>query len=161
MQQQAHRGFVSWDGLGASVSFACAVHCAALPIVFGMLPGVQMALRSVNHDWHGLAQFLLWTHEAERLVVSVVVLFAALVLGAGFRRHGRRHVVAVGLGAATLMLLGAFGHWHGEDAWHVVLQVAGGFGIAAAHVLNLRALHAMDPGHERHSHGWRALIGSA
>lgn len=157
MQQHSHRGFVSWDGLGASVSFVCALHCAALPLVFGLLPGVQMALQSVNHEWHGLAQFLLWTHDIERLVVGVVLVYASLVLGIGFRRHGQRKVLAVGAAAAALMAAGAFGHWHGEDLFHVALQVLGGVGIATAHVLNLRALHRIDPEHRFHAHGLKAL----
>ena len=64
-----HRGAVYWDGLGASVSLACAVHCAALPLAFSLLPSLQLALTSWDPQWQGLAQWLLWTHEAERLVV--------------------------------------------------------------------------------------------
>ena len=135
-----HRGAVYWDGLGASVSLACAVHCAALPLVFSLLPSLQLALTSWDPQWQGLAQWLLWTHEAERLVVSTVLLFAAVVLTRGFLAHRSRWPLMVAACAAAMMALGAFGHWHSDDLWHVGLQVMGGLGIAAAHVLNWRSL---------------------
>ncbi len=137
----SHRGSVNWDGLGAGVSFACAIHCAALPLVFGLLPGVQLMLRSWDSQWHGLAQWLLWSHEAERLVVSTVMVFAAIVLTRGFLRHRQRLPLIVALIAGGSMGVGAFGHWHSEDLLHVVLQVIGGLGMAAAHILNFRRLH--------------------
>lgn len=136
----SHRGSVNWDGLGAGVSIACAVHCAALPLVFGLLPGMQLALRSVDAEWQGLAQWLLWSHEAERLVVSTVILFAAVVLARGYLSHRVRLPLLLAAVAAGLMAVGAFGHWHSDDLTHVVLQVAGGLGIASAHILNLRSL---------------------
>lgn len=135
-----HRGSVNWDGLGAGVSIACAVHCAALPLVFGLLPGVQLALRSWDSQWHGLAQWLLWSHEAERLVVSAVIVFAAVVLLRGYQRHRQRLPLSVAAVATALMAAGAFGHWHSEDLAHVMLQVVGGLGVASAHILNLRSL---------------------
>lgn len=135
-----HRGAVYWDGLGASVSLACAVHCAALPLAFSLLPSLQLALTSWDPQWHGLAQWLLWTHEVERLVVSTVLLFAAVVLTRGFLAHRSRMPLAVAAAAAVMMGFGAFGHWHSNDLWHVGLQVLGGLGIAAAHVLNWRSL---------------------
>jgi hypothetical protein len=138
----AHRGSVNWDGLGAGVSIACAVHCAALPLVFGLLPGLQLALRSWDSQWHGLAQWLLWSHEAERVVVSTVIAFAAIVLIRGFLRHRRRLPLMVAMVAGSLMAGGAFGHWHSENLTHIVMQVVGGLGMAAAHMLNFRKLHA-------------------
>lgn len=136
----SHRGSVNWDGLGAGVSIACAVHCAALPLVFGLLPGVQLALRSWDSEWHGLAQWLLWSHEAERLVVSTVIIFATVVLWRGFQRHRERLPLVVASVSAMSMALGAFGHWHSDDLAHVALQVVGGLGVASAHILNLRGL---------------------
>jgi hypothetical protein len=136
----AHQGSVNWDGLGAGVSIACAIHCAALPLVFGLLPGVQLALRSWDSQWHGLAQWLLWSHEAERLVVSSVIVFAAVVLIRGFLSHRERFPLLLATIAGAFMASGAFGHWHSEDLLHVSLQVIGGLGMAAAHIFNLRSL---------------------
>ncbi len=135
-----HRGAVYWDGLGAGVSLACAVHCAALPLVFSLLPSLQLALTSWDPQWQGLAQWLLWTHEAERLVVSTVLLFAAVVLTRGFLAHRSRWPLMVAACAAAMMAPGASGHWHSDDLWHVGMQGLGGLGIAAAHVLNWRSL---------------------
>lgn len=136
----SHRGAVNWDGLGAGVSIACAIHCAALPLVFGLLPGVQLAMRSWDTEWQGLAQWLLWSHEAERMVVSTVIVFASIVLVRGFLQHRERLPLIVAVFAGALMATGAFGHWHSDDLLHISLQVIGGLGMAAAHVLNLRRL---------------------
>ena len=141
-----HRGSVSWDGLGAGVSLACALHCAALPLVFGLLPGLQMALLSWDSQWQGLAQWLLWSHEAERFVVGTVLIFATLVLTRGFVRHRNRWPIAIASLAGAMMAAGAFGHWHDQDLLHVSLQVAGGLGVATAHILNLRALRLAGQG---------------
>ena len=139
-QHPSHRGSVSLDGLGAGVSLACAVHCAAVPLIFGLIPSLQLALRSWDHEWQTLAQWLLWTHEIERVFVSIVVLFASTVLIRGFLRHRQRAPLVVAAFAALGMISGAFGHWHNDDLLHVLLQVSGGLGIAAAHILNLRSL---------------------
>ncbi len=143
-----HRGAISLDTLGAGASLACAIHCAALPLMFGLLPGVQLALSALAPDWQGLASILLWSHEAERLVVSTVIVFAALVLGFGYFRHRSRAPLSVAVGASILMVIGAFGHWTVHDTTHVWFQVGGGLGIALAHLLNMRALHR----HQRESH---------
>ncbi len=142
MRLHASKGAVSWDGLGAGVSFACAVHCALLPLAFALLPSLNLALRSFNHEWHGLAQWLLWTHEAERIMASVVVAFAMTVLSAGFAKHRRHSALIVGAVGALMLLVGAFAHWHHSQWLHVALQVCGGLTVAAAHVLNLRLLRA-------------------
>jgi hypothetical protein len=146
----SHRGSVSLDGLGAGVSLACALHCAAVPLLFGLLPSVQLALRSWGTEWQGLAAWLLWTHDAERIFVTFIVLFAASVLVRGFLLHRHRSPLMMAAVAASAMLAGAFGHWHSDDLFHVVLQVSGGLGIAAAHILNLRSLRR-TPGAERHA----------
>ena len=155
----SHRGSVSWDGLGAGVSIACAIHCAALPLVFGLLPGVQLALRSVDSQWQGLAQWLLWSHEAERVVVSSVILFATIVLLRGFRSHGQRAPLVVAGIAGSLMATGAFGHWLSEDLTHVVLQVIGGLGMATAHVMNLRRLRGAGD-RAPHTHAKALVVAS-
>lgn len=148
LQHSPHRVPLSLDGLGAGVSLACAVHCAAVPLIFGLVPSLQLALRSWDSEWHGLAQWLLWTHDAERVFVSIVVLFASTVLVRGFLRHRSRKPLIVAAFAALSMLGGAFGHWHSDDLLHVLLQVCGGLGIATAHILNLRSL-SRSGGHAR------------
>lgn len=156
----SHRGSVSWDGLGAGVSIACAIHCAALPLVFGLLPGVQLALSSMDGPWQGLAQWLLWSHEAERVVVASVILFATIVLLRGFQQHRQRTPLVVAVIAGSVMATGAFGHWSSENLTHVILQVVGGLGMASAHVLNLRRLHGAGGGGS-HTHGKSLLAATA
>ncbi|GMU45140.1 MAG: MerC domain-containing protein [Xanthomonadales bacterium] len=136
-----HHGSVNWDGLGAGVSLACALHCALLPLIFSLLPGLQLILMSVEPQWQGLVWWLLWNHEAERLVVGAVLLFAAVVLGRGYLSHRSRLPLVLAMMAGGAMALGAFGHWHSRDLAHVLLQVVGGLGVAAAHVQNWRLLY--------------------
>lgn len=139
-QHPNHRGSVSLDGLGAGVSLACAVHCAAVPLIFGLIPSLQLALQSWNSEWQVLARWLLWTHDAERVFVSIILLFAGTVLVRGFLAHRQRRPLIVASVAALFLIIGAFGHWHSDDMLHVLLQVSGGLALAAAHILNLRQL---------------------
>lgn len=137
--QQQHRGFISWDGLGAALSMGCAIHCASIPLLLGLWPGVGVALRSVGHEHHHAVHWLLWSHQVEGVVVGVLLLFAATVLFVGFRRH--HHAAPLWLAALSgaVLLYGTFGGATSMFA-HVGMQVLGGIGIGIAHILNLRAL---------------------
>ncbi|MCP5473848.1 MAG: MerC domain-containing protein [Lysobacterales bacterium] len=139
-QHPKHRGSVSLDGLGAGVSLACAVHCAAIPLIFGLIPSMQLALQSWDSEWQTLARWLLWTHDAERVFVSLVLVFASTVLIRGYLKHRQSAPLLIGAIAALGLIGGAFGHWHSADLLHVALQVGGGLALAAAHIVNLRCL---------------------
>lgn len=132
------QGTVVMDSVGAVASTACAVHCAALPLLMAFVPSMQLALRSVGHEWHGLLRWLLWSHEMEAAFALSVIAFASVVLGLSYWQHRRPLPLMVAAGAALMLLVGAFGHWHVNSVLHVLLQVTGGCGIAAAHLLNMR-----------------------
>jgi hypothetical protein len=138
---QGHRGFVSWDGLGAALSLGCAVHCASLPLLFGLWPGIGLVLDAHGHD-HGhvhAGDWLFFSHQAEGLIVGVLLAFASIVLAMGWLRHRQSGPALLALPAALLLLVAAFGPGT-APAIHVGMQVLGGIGIGLAHVLNLRAL---------------------
>jgi hypothetical protein len=107
------------DRLGMIASLGCAVHCALMPLVLGVLPAVF--------------------HE-ERLEWALVGVSAGLGVGSlvrGYRRH--RTVLALcvlGLGLA-LLVTGRFVEEAGGDGG-VALVVLGGVVVAFSHFLNHR-----------------------
>jgi hypothetical protein len=140
--RQGHRGFISWDGLGAALSIGCAIHCASIPLLFGLWPGAVLALRSVGHEHHRIVHWLLWSHQMEGIVVGILLLFAATVLLLGLRRHHRVAPLWLAGCSAAVLLYGTFGGAPSLLA-HVGMQVLGGIGIGMAHILNLRALRSV------------------
>ncbi len=139
---QGHRGFVSWDGLGAALSLGCAVHCASLPLLFGLWPGVGLVLDAHAHGHVHGSDWLLFSHQAEGLIVSILLAFASIVLAKGWLRHRQAGPSVLALAAASLLLFAAFGP-PTPPLVHVAMQVLGGIGIGLAHVLNLRALRPL------------------
>lgn len=150
MSRLRSQGWVSWDGLGATLSVGCAVHCALLPLAFALMPNLNLALRSFQHEWHGLAQWLLWTHEVEVAFISTVLAFAAIVLASAWRRHRSLKPAAWFLVAVLFFAAGMLAEVLQSGWVHVLVQVLGGLALALAHVVNLRVLsqwrqqHAQD-----------------
>lgn len=112
------------DQLGMTASIACAIHCAALPLVATALPLV--GLEFLAHTW-----------------VEIVMITLSLIIGTWsmigtFRQHQSI--------APTLILVAGFmmffmGHflWHELEA---ILVTLGGFTIAGAHFLNWKLVRA-------------------
>lgn len=126
------------DGVGATASFLCALHCASWPFLLAVLPMLGASF---------LASELL-----ERGFIVFATVLALASLGAGWRRHGKR--AALGLLALGLCLLwfGSFGPWHHELVPHAVLMTLGGLAVAFAHLRNRSLLRAHRAGHV-HVHG--------
>jgi hypothetical protein len=124
--------------LGAGLSLACAIHCALMPLLVGVLPLLGMS-------------FLAEDHTEEWMVGAVVI----LALGSGlwgFRHHRALRVLMAFAGAVGLFLMG---HWLGHD--HPVglpLTFAGGVAIAGAHWLSTRLCRTCpsDAEEEAHAH---------
>lgn len=116
------------DRIGATASFLCALHCAALPFVIAVLPALGLSF--------------LADHGFERIFIACASCLALAALTRGYRRH---HIASAlyfaGVGLALL--------WSG--AWlfdaermlgvHATLVTIGGCALAFAHVLNLRLTH--------------------
>lgn len=84
------RNRVGLDQVGAVASFACAIHCAAIPIALGLSAGGAVSFLANRHVEWGLVLFagVVGTSSAWR----------------GYRRHGNK-LVAVTLAAAALGLV--------------------------------------------------------
>ncbi|PWK85273.1 MerC domain-containing protein [Fulvimonas soli] len=127
----------SWgiaDRIGATASFLCAIHCAALPFVLALLPLVGL-------------EFLA-DHRFERGFVVFACALALLSLGNGYRRHHRPLALMLALPGLALLLLGVTVAEDYSIGLHSVLVTCGGLLVAGAHFVNLRT----DRAHA-HVHG--------
>ena len=119
------------DRVGATASFLCALHCAALPFVFALLPAIGLGF--------------LADHSFEHWFIAFATALALTMLVRGYLRHRTPH--ALGLLAPSLGLLWLGGYvFDAEHAggWHALLVALGGSGVALAHVVNLRLSQAND-----------------
>ena len=107
------------DHVGACVSFACAIHCIALPAIITALPLLGLGFLAGH------------TFEAIMLVVSVTLASASLCWGT--RVHGKRNVLLFILAAAVLFSLGFF-VFDGSKHWTLI--GFGGLCLAVGHVIN-------------------------
>lgn len=112
------------DVIGASASFLCAAHCAALPL---LLPVLSLA---------GL-EFLA-SHAFDVAFVAGAILLGGFAVLRGLRHHRDRRV-AIGFALASLLLVAgvALGH---DGHTHEVVLVAGGLVMGWTHLLNLGLL---------------------
>ncbi len=109
------------DILGMLLSFACAVHCALVPLVlmFGAMTGLQF-----------LADPMI-----EHTVIFGSMLIAAASLIPHYFHHKRKEVLIV---ATTGFALIFIGHSLGMAWLHTILMVTGGTAVAFSHLLNLK-----------------------
>ena len=124
------------DRLGATASFLCAIHCAALPFVIAVLPLLGLSF--------------LADHRFETAFVAFASILASVVLVSGYRRHRRRLPLLFAIPGLALLMLGVtFLHTHSLVV-HSVLVTCGGLLVAASHFINLRVDRS---GHAGHIHG--------
>lgn len=112
-----------WDKLGIAASFACLVHCLAMPVLIPLLP---MLLVVPHTDIHSL------------LLVPVILL-TGLGIVPGYLHHRARWVLFTALAGVALcsiaILAEALFHVHDLD---MPLTVSGGVLLISAHIGNLR-----------------------
>lgn len=119
------------DRFGAVASFVCAVHCALLPIVFGVLPALGLAF--------------LADHRIERAFVVFAIALATTSLLFGLRRHGSWRAFWVLIPGIVLLVAGlVVGESH-ANTLHAVLVSIGGALVALSHLVNLRLDHVHGP----------------
>ncbi len=119
------------DRFGAVASFVCAVHCALLPIVFGVLPALGLAF--------------LADHRIERAFVVFAIALATTSLLFGLRRHGSWRAFWVLIPGIVLLVTGlVVGESH-ANTLHAVLVSIGGALVALSHLVNLRLDHVHGP----------------
>jgi len=116
------------DRLGATASFLCALHCAALPFVLTVLPALGLGF--------------LGDHRFERIFIAFASVLASAALVRGYRRH--RVPAALFLLVPGLALLWTGGWIFDTEAspvLHAVLVTLGGCSVALAHIVNMRLTH--------------------
>lgn len=116
------------DRIGATASFLCALHCAALPFVIAILPALGLGF--------------LADHRFERIFIAFASCLALVALISGYRRHRVASALYfAGLGLALLWI----GAWLFDAdrtlVVHATMVTLGGCAVAFAHVLNLRLSH--------------------
>lgn len=114
------------DRVGAFASTACAIHCAAIPILFGL--GAAGAVSWFDHE------------SVEWGFVGLAAVLGTVSAWRGYRVHGNKVVATVLVAAAVSLLALTWtrhdAHAHtGELKW---LFPVLGLAIAASHVVNRR-----------------------
>src|SRR5690242_4641796 len=103
---------IDLDQVGAAASFACAIHCAALPIAISLSAG-------------GVISFL-DNQPVEWGLVLLAAVIGTTSAWRGYRRHGNK-TVAVVLGSAALgLVLATFSRHGGADEPENVMAVLSG-----------------------------------
>lgn len=120
-----HNLSVATDRLGAFGSLLCALHCAALPLLLALLPGLSIGLLGTSAFETGFT-----------MVASVIGVGS---LAFGWLRHGRREAWRLLLPGLALLWIGAFVPVvHDVTVAHAISMALGGALIALAHRRNLR-----------------------
>jgi hypothetical protein len=116
------------DRVGATASFLCAVHCAALPFVLALLPALGLSF--------------LADHKFERIFIACASCLALVALIRGYRRHHVASALFIAVPGLILLWVGAW-IFDAESslALHATLVATGGCCVALAHILNLRLTH--------------------
>ncbi|MGH8122105.1 MAG: MerC domain-containing protein [Rudaea sp.] len=117
------------DRVGATASFLCAVHCAALPFVLAVLPALGLGF--------------LADHKFERIFIACASCLALAALIRGYRRHHVATPLRIALPGLILLWAGAW-IFDAESALalHATLVTIGGCTLAYAHIRNLRLTHS-------------------
>ena len=124
MQRVGRHGSRSIDWMERTAlfgSFACMVHCLALPLLAAALPALSSVL-AVSEAFH------LW-------MLALAIPTAAIALVNGRARH--RVIRPLRLGSAGLVLL-ALGGLAFEGLAETIATVAGSVALARAHIANWR-----------------------
>ncbi len=144
---------VAADRVGAIVGFLCAIHCALVPLLLGVLPalglgflaGVELELTLLAVA--GVVAAVAVVHALRRghargIVAGLVTGFALLVGGVLVEDQHRAHMVPH-THEAVLSADDGHGHAPGEHSLlSTLLSVAGGVLLGVSHVRNSRGHRA-------------------
>lgn len=116
------------DRTGAAASLVCAAHCAAMPLLAGLLPLLGLSfVASEGFEW---------------VMICLSLSIGAVSLLPSFARRHRqwRPLLMFALGASLML---AVRLWLEEDSrWETPVVVVGALLIATAHWVNLRLCRA-------------------
>jgi len=119
------------DRFGATASFVCAAHCAALPLVIAALPALGLGF--------------LADHGIERGFVAFATVLALVSLVSGYRRHRRTRAFWFVVPGVLLLVGGIAMDADGAPLAHALLVSLGGTLVAISHLTNLRL--GLGPAH--------------
>jgi len=115
------------DRVGFAASFLCAVHCALLPVLLGVLPALGLNLGG-------------WLDFDFAFVVFASIL-GLTTMSMGWRRHRAMYGWMTLLPGLALLWIGVFIHLH-DSPVHAIMMTTGGLLLAGAHFINMRLTHA-------------------
>ena len=138
------------DRVGAFVGFLCAIHCALVPLMLGVLPalglgflaGLELELTLLAVA--GVVAVVAIVHAVRRghpgsIIAGLVVGFALLVAGVLVEDQPRAHSAP----GPDANVAHAHSHAHGEHSlFSTLLSVAGGLILGVSHVRNRRGHRA-------------------
>jgi hypothetical protein len=119
------------DRFGAFASMLCAVHCALLPVIFGVLPALGLGF--------------LANHAFESAFITFAITLATISLAFGLRKHGSYRAFLFLVPGIGLLIVGVLVGSSHVDGWHAALVSLGGSLIALSHVVNIRLNHVHGP----------------
>lgn len=109
----------------------CAVHCALLPLLFGILPALGLAF--------------LADHAYEQIFVSFAIVLASISLLHGLRKHGSYRALLILVPGILLLVVGMLIGADHSNPWHATVVSIGGTLVALSHVINMRLTHVHSP----------------
>lgn len=120
---------INWDALGVTVSIACAIHCAILPLALSSLP--LFGINIIENEFFEFG------------MIALAFVVGAYALYHGFKKHHHRWLpfILFSLGILFLIMKQIFHQWH---LWLLIPAV---FFIVYGHFLNFRFCR-----HHNHAH---------
>lgn len=119
------------DRVGAFASMLCAIHCALLPLIFGVLPALGLGF---------LAE-----HAFEQIFVSFAIVLATISLMFGLRKHGSYRAFLFLVPGILLLVAGVLAGVDHGNTRHAIVVSIGGTMIAISHLINMRLTHVHSP----------------
>ena len=112
------------DSIAIGASFACLMHCLALPLLLAALPAASKLL-DVPESFH-------------LMMLAIALPISAFALVNGYRKHGATIPSALGVIGLSLMSVGVF--WSDSKSLETGLTVLGSVMLALAHIGNWQIL---------------------
>ncbi len=107
------------DKTGACLSFACAIHCMAMPLLITVLPLIGLGF--------------LVSEPAELVIIGGAVILAIGSIVWGVRHHRSWRALLVLVVAIAFI---ATAHIAAEGTYEIMLHSTGGILLASAHLIN-------------------------
>lgn len=112
------------DRIGMVASCACAMHCALMPIVFGVLPLVGLGM--------------LADERAEWVLIFIAIVIGAASLLPTYLRHHRRAMPLVLFAAGLTLIFIGKTLFEESATLEASMVVVGALAVALAHFINRR-----------------------